>query len=354
MTTSIANALNKALAPNGNMELVTQRKLSREHYQSEAGTATIEAMNLSTDIAPLLSNPMETLDQLANLAPASEYFASNAILGSLGYTVCNSLLWTFRRANAKPKPEEPTVDIFNGSYASMFEKRADREMSEDNGHAALPEFDSLALTGVYMQMLYMQRGNPDYSGKYPAKMPHEIIHEMQVQDRDREIAAAYGVVEQLQLDASPAARAIKAARTRAAVAIDEHKARVHKVELDYVLTCLQRTMPERLTDEAWSAIPLYIQYKWSVAVYKQTVKAVAQELEAKKRDSDRLDCLYDIVNALHLELEAAARTAEVRTAFDQGRLDERHDIMIKEVAEPAQVDTTPARSRFAKAPAPLH
>ncbi|WP_025915502.1 hypothetical protein [Herminiimonas sp. CN] len=326
-------------------DVVMQRAMSNKHYQSAAGSATVEAMNMSSEIkydnrgnqlasidtAPLLTNPMEYLDSLVSLAPASEYFATNTIVGSLGYSVCSQLLWAYRKANARAKLPEPTIDIFNGSYADMFEKRADKEMSEDDGHMALPEFDVTVLTGVYMQMLYMQRGNPDYAAKYPPKMPHELIHKMQTNDRDKELDVAYDTIEKARRAASPARYAIEAKRSSSAQAIDEHKARVHKVEMDYVLSSLRDTVPTRLTDDLWVSIPLHVQYRWSVSVYNQVVSAIDQEERRKDRDSDRIDHLYDIVNALHLELEAAARTAEVRTAFDQGRLGEWEDISVNAV-----------------------
>ena len=307
-----------------------QRAQSVKHYINTASAGTHQAM-MPDDVTPLLTNPLDTLDKLVNLSASAEYFAGSAIVGSLGYTVINQILFAYRKAHAKPKAPEPTIDIFNGTYADMFEKRADKEMSEDNGHASLPDFDATKFTGVYMQMLFMQRGNPDFSARYPAKMPNEILHEMQTQDRTSDVVEAYRALDAKQIDASPAASAIMAEKNKSAKSIDEYQTRVHKAEMDYVLSVLRDAMPERLSDAAWETVPLFIQYKWTMFVYRQAVKALVQESLARERDSDKFDQLLEMVNELHLELEAAARTTQVKLAFENGRLDERHEIVTKEI-----------------------
>lgn len=278
----------------------------------------------------VITNPMDHLDTLINIAPANEYFAANAIVGSLGYSLLNQMLWNFRKLNAKPKAPAPTIDIFNDSYAEKFVRAASEEISEDNGHTKLPEFNATALVGVYMHMLYMQRGNVQFAEQYPVRMPHEILHEMQIQDRTSETAAAYEKIDAAIINASPAALAILAEKKRNMQVVSAHQAKQHEVEQAYILTQLKDAAPERLTEAAWQAIPLYIQYKWTVFVYKQVLKAIVQEQRATDRSTDKFDRLIELVGTIQLELEAAASTSEVKQAFIEERLDERHELIKQE------------------------
>jgi hypothetical protein len=287
-------------------------------------TALLEPCNV-------LTNPMEHLEELASLAPANEYFAGNAIVGSLGYSLLNQLLWNFRKLNAAPKAPDPVIDIFNNSYAEQFERRLADEAMEDNGHSTLPTFDATKLIGAYMHMLYVQRGNFQFSEKYPTRMPHEILHEMQTQDRSNEVNKAYEELEAKMIEESPAANAIRAEQNRAKRALAEHQVKAHKAEQAYVLSLLQKEIPARMTEADWQSIPLYIQYKWTVFVYKQLLKAIVQEQRVSDRSDDKFERLLEMVNTVQLELEAAARTSEVKLAFEEERLDERHELLTKEV-----------------------
>lgn len=285
---------------------------------------------LATAISDTITNPTEHLDRLCSLAPSAEYFAAGSILASLGYSVINQQLFKYRKEHAAKKPEVPTVDWNNDTYAEMFERRLDADMSADNGHTALPEFDALSLTGVYMGLFHMQRGNLAYAGKYPPKQPQEILHEMQTQDRTIEIREAQRALDDARIAQSPARAAILAARTKGETALTEYQVRTHKAEMDYVVGALKGTIPERLTNDRWISIPLYIQYKLTFFVYSQVIRAAAQEANAFKRDDDKFEQLMELADIIHLELEAAARTAEVRFAFSSGRLDERFDLTVKE------------------------
>jgi hypothetical protein len=315
-----------------------QRSKGVDAYIAEAGKVDFVP---ETKAAPVLSNPREVINRLASIAPASEYFAMSAFASSLGYYVINQMLYRFRGANRPVAVPAPTVDIFNDSYATMFEKRSEEESSKDNGFTRLPDFDAVPLAGVYMHTLYQQRGNLDFAAKYPVRMPHEILHEMQTTDRNAEMAAAYKAVDDKLINASPAAAAIRAAIGTTNQRVDAHKAKQHAVEQTHILTLLKNAAPERLTDEHWSKIPLYVQYKFCMFVHKNITKAIAEEARKYERDTDHMPELIDLLSALQLELEAAARTAEVKFAFEIDRLTDKHELI-----------TAAKQSKFQRAPAP--
>lgn len=285
---------------------------------------------LTTAVSDTLSNPTSYLDTLANIAPAAEYFAANSILASLAYSVINQQLFKYRKDHAQTKSTAPTVDWNNDEYAAKFERRADATMSEDNGHTTLPEFDAIEMTGVYIGLFYMQRGNLTYASKYPPKLPNEILHEMQTQDRSIEIREAQRALDDARIAASPARAAILAARNKGDVALTEYQVKQHTAEMAAVMAALKGVVPERLTDDRWISIPLYIQYKFSFFVYNQVIRAAAQEANAFKRDDDKFEQLMELADTIYLELDAASRTAEVRYAFSSGRLDERFDLHVVE------------------------
>lgn len=324
-----------------------QRAASAKQYQAVADSGTHEAKTMLMDIAPILSNPVQYLDRLVCIAPSAEYFAQSAIMASLGYAVINQHLFAYRKAHAKAKTELPDIDWFNGQYADSFEDRIDAEMSADNGHAKLPDFDAIPFTGIYMQLFRDQRGNSQYSAKYPPRAPNEIIHEMQTNDRGNEIRKAARELDEALIAASPARRAIMAELNKTKRALDDYQVRQHKAEMAYMVPLLQNVMPGRLTDAMWATIPLFIQYKLTYFVYNQATKAAANESSQRAREGDKFEELLEMVDAIHLELEAAARTAEVRLAFESNRIDEKYALPSKDDAEiEVKPQVTMARAAF--------
>lgn len=319
----------KALVTNSSVNKLITGSVKEQNNDLHIGSERFDASTL-TKPSGLLTNPMEHLDALISIAPANEYLAGNAIVGSLGYSILNQLLWSYRKSNAKEKAPTPTIDIFNETYAEKFERQASEDMSKDSGHSKLPKFDATQLIGIYMQMLYIQRGNLQFSEKYPVRMPHEILHEMQVQDRQTETAAAYEVLDNAIINTSPAAAAVFAEKKRSLQVVDAFKAKQHKVEQDYILNQLKQAAPEHLSEAAWQVIPLYIQYKWTMFVHKQIIKAIVQEQRATDRSFDKFERLLELASTIQLELEAAARTAEIKQAFAEERLDERHELLKNE------------------------
>ncbi len=324
-----------------------QRAASAEHYIATASKGTHEAM-LPTTIAPLLTNPMTRLHELHKLSDSAEYFAANGIVGSLGYSVVTNLLWDYRKRNMPEAAPAPSIDIFGGEFQELYAAQAKDVAMVDNGYAKLPDFViTKTLQGVYMNLLYAQRGNPSPTAlKYPVTMPNQVLHEMQTRDRTAELNAAIQVQEDAELAASPARHALAAATSGTKKAFDEHQVRMHKLEQESVLKALRDTLPEPLSNAAWESIPLYVQYKWTMSVYNQAVKAFAYERALPKRDSDKISRLLDMISEMHLELEAANRTAEVRLAFDLGRLTERHGLITEAATAKAQSTRVIAAAKF--------
>jgi hypothetical protein len=303
---------------------------------NETATKPIDAFNKSDsrevfnykgeEIVSVISNPMDHLDALARLAPRSEYFAASAIVGSLGYSVINQLLWQHRKASATTRLEAPTIDIFNDDYGDTYERMATEQAMHDIGMESLPNFDALKLIGAYKKLLRHQMGNIIQARDFPVRKPHEILHEMLNGERAKseELDAAYAAITEEEIKASPAAKAIREAIERRKANLAVHDLAKEKSETEYVLSELQKAMPEDLDDEKWAEIPVWMQYKLTTMIHRQVVNAVASESANRERDTNNLSELIELCSVVQLELEAAGRTSEVKLAFVQQRLTERH------------------------------
>lgn len=285
------------------------------------------------ETATMLTNVNTRFNELVCIAPRNEYFAGNAVCISLGYTILNQMLWKHRRDNSVKAPE-PTIDYLNDAYGEMYEQRATDAQMHDNGMDKLPVFDAIPLLGVYKNLLRMQVGNTAYAADFPVRMPHEIVHEMLTKENDQQLAQAYASLTAQEIAQSRAAQAIGAAMAKLTSSQKERNISKNKAEMDFVLNEFKNKCPDKLTDEVWATIPLWVQYKLVCSVFKQVVKAIAVETRKEPTGSANRDRLLALVDEMYLELEAASKTAEIKLAFALERLDERHDVLAKKVEAP--------------------
>lgn len=296
-------------------------------------------------VPTLLSNIDTTLNALAAVAPKSEYFASNGIVTSLGYYVANQLLWEFRRTNAVIA-DTPLGDVTDDGHiypTSRSDPKAD--FMHDAGMQELPRFNALPLVGVYKTLLHMQKGSV-YASDFPVTTPNEILAKLITGEREEETRKAYEAVGNVEINASRAAAAIKhqiAARIAARPVFTDR----NKHEMQAVLDTIKKTAPETLTDDLWTGIPVWVQYKFSMSVFNQVIKAIAYDTTINPEGSDTRTRLLTMADELMLELEAANKHPDVKLAFALDRLSDRH---VLETKEP--VVAAPPATQFTRAPAP--
>jgi hypothetical protein len=312
-----------------------QRAASAAHYINTAANGTHEAMIIG-EVAPILTNATTRMDELVKFSESADYFAANGILASLGWNVINGLLWNFRQRNATAAAPEASVDAF----ADMINTRSGRgeqdRMSTDNGFDATERFDYTQdfCVSVYKQLFFNQKGSTvQAAAKFPPTAPHVVLHEMQVGNRDKELSEAVSEFKKEQLQKSPARLELEAATAVTKKVFDAHQTKMHKLEESYVLNEIKRVLPEELTDANWAMFPLIAQYKWTFSVYRQVIKAYGYESSLDAPDEHKLQQLADLAGEMRLELEGAARTKEIRLAFTNGQLTDKHELMtsVKEV-----------------------
>lgn len=297
-------------------------------------------------ITPILSNIDSTLNALAALAPKSEFFASNGIVTSLGYYVVNQLLWQHRSANSAIA-DTPIGDVCDDGFVYPESRTSSKDQFMiDAGMQELPRFNALPLVGVYKSLLRMQVGSV-FAPDFPVTQPNEILARLITDQREEETRKAYEAMGNAEIGLSRAAAAIKtqmAARITARPVFTDR----NKVEMAYVIDTLKKTAPEPLTDDMWAGIPIWVQYKFSMSVFNQVIKAITYETMIEPNGSYKRTELIKLSDELMLELEAANKHRDVRLAFALGRLSERH---VLETVEP--VVQAPAEApKFQRAPAP--
>jgi hypothetical protein len=321
--------------------------LATKDYIAHAGDAAAAALAPAATSSMLLYNVIDYIDELEPLSPIGAYLARNAISMSLGFAVISQLRRELRNAN---QPQAPAADIdVLGKYQALFDQERERDRTEELGYVALPPFDAKPLAGVYMHMLYEQRATFQFADRWPVRMPHEILHQIQEGGPNAGLAEAYHAL-QLQVlgPDNPALGRIMADKARIAAVRSEQDKVAFAAERAYVLQTLQDTRPEPLTDEVWHEIPLYMQYRFSTMAFNQVCKATSVESLSRDVDYTRLGQLGQVAAHMCLEIEAAFKTAEVQAAFEQKRLDSRHDIRVALPTTPP----APAAPTMRRAPPP--
>ncbi len=96
---------------------------------------------------------------------------------------------------------------------------------------------------------------------------------------------------------------------------DIRSKRKAQVEIDHIHAEIRDTKQVNFDDHVWASIPLWAQYKFTLSVYKQTVAAIAAELEKPADERDHFEALDDLAKTIRLELEGARRSDMVKHAL---------------------------------------
>jgi hypothetical protein len=297
---------------------------------------------LKASFTPLLSNAADHLHELNKIAPRSAFFARASILGTLGYAVCNQLIWANRRSRAAINEAAPDIDIFNDECANKSVVVAGKRNADEQGMVELPEWDAMPLAGVFKSILAHQNGE-QLAKQFRPTMPHEIIRGIFSNNNETEIDAAYAELINKEIGNSAAAEAIRKAMGVLDVKLDAKQIADHKFEENAVLKHLQFVATDDLTDEAWETIPMFVQYRFTYAVYKQALKAFAFIMKTNRRPDESASRLIQMIDTLTLELQAAGRTTQVRLAFDLERMGSTENI-VTEIESAPGADMAPTNT----------
>lgn len=262
--------------------------------------------------APLLTNAVTRLDALAAIAPDREYLCANGIVTSLGYYIANALLWEFRNAN-KVNTEDDEV-IPEGIAPRVTDV-------SDLGLSQLPRMDGKQFLAAYKRLYFMQKGSA-YAANMPPKKLKDIALEMITNGKVDQVKREYDRLHAAELSTSKSAAAIQHKMANRAQSTTQFTKR-NEAELAYIVDTFNFVAHDALDDELWQQMPLWLQYKYCVMIYNGIIQQIAIDI-ARDEQHERRQVLLNMADDILLELEAAARKAEVKQAFAEGRLDERH------------------------------
>jgi hypothetical protein len=291
------------------------------------------------EILPMISNLNVHMDELHAISGRNAYFALNAVCNTLGYSIVNQMLWKNRKEQQRMSVDAPTIDIFNDEAAEAMDIESARGFAGDLGFTTLPEFNAIPLTGAYKRILQLQRADFTLSKDFPATMPHEILHRLQ-QPQEQGVNDEYVKFMEKEIESSAAADAIKNAVKALGTKLDEREQAKKNNENDIVLKQIQGYLSEQLSDELWEGIPQYMQYRLVFPIYKQAIKALAFLIAKDKKPDAAVSRLLKLIDTITLELQGAARTEELKMAFDMERMGSAENLNVV-VAEPeaAEVET---------------
>jgi hypothetical protein len=293
---------------------------------AKKSTQAVQLEVTVSSFTPIINNVMESLNELNNVAPRAAFFARASILGSLGYAVCSQLIWNNRRARLHINEAAPDIDIFNNERADASVEVASKRNASEQGMVELPDWDATPLAGVFKSMLAEQCGEA-LAKQYKPTMPHEIIRGIFSNNNEVELDSAYADMINREIGSSSAADAIRKAMGVLDNKLNDKQIADHKYEENTVLSHLQFVATDNLNDQAWETIPLFVQYRFAYAVYKQSLKAFAFLMRTNRRPDESATRLIKLIDSLTLELQAAGRTPEVQLAFDLERMGSTENIV---------------------------
>ena len=279
---------------------------------------------------PTISNPMLYIDELSKKNPFWGDVAMRTFTQAIGYYSVSAILWAFRKRNQEPTVKSD-IDAFNGALADIKKKEFDEEVTEMQGNRNLPFVEGEKLVSAY-KYLFVQCAKSATEVSFDLPSPAVLYGRLMERDTDRAIVQeAYETFQMERFKGSAVSKDVLARMERNKVRDDIRSKRKAQSEIDHIHAVIRDTQQATdFDDYVWSSIPLWAQYKFVLSVYKQTVAAIAAELEKPADERDNFEALDDLAKTIRLELEAARRSEQVKLAFEKNALKiENHELSVQ-------------------------
>lgn len=294
--------------------------------------ALVNAEVIIQEASAKLSNPMDTIDELAKANPFWGGVALRVLTNTIGYSAVNAVLWEYRKRNQVPTITS-TIDWFNDEMAEKQAKEENDENFEEQGHSKLKFVDGHKMIGPYKYLFMLVAQSDDSNMQLPS--PAALYERMRQRDQERdEVNAAYETFEMERFKNSPNYEYIKARQEKNKTKSDIRAVRKAQSEIDHIHSELREVKYEVFDENVWASIPLHMQYRIMRSVYNQVIAAIANEMEKPAEERVHIDTLNDLGDSVLLELEAANRDPEVKLAFEKEVLKDTH-ALLKRTPTPA-------------------
>lgn len=280
---------------------------------------------IGSDSKMILSNPMETIDDLKKMSPFWANVALRVLTTTIGWYAVNSVLWAYRKRNQEPKVNS-SIDWLNDSIAQMKEKENNEAVREEQGFNNLPFVAGESLIGVY-KYLFVEVSHEQTIASMEMPTPAVLYSRMQRERDGDAIMAEYEKFENERIKNAASFKYLEAAIRERNGQQSVRLQNKMQSELDHIHRELQAVQMQPLTNDVWITLPLWAQFKIVRSLHKQVIKAVLAEDDKKPEERIHKLDIIEIGNTVLLELEAADREPMVREAFDKGVLKEQHALL---------------------------
>ena len=304
-----------------------KQKLSKA-LKADQAKATREAKQEKVFV---ISNIADAIDQAGTLDPMLGYKVMHNFVRSLSYYTLSGLLWAYRKAGRKASFEIASgIDPMNDGSAEQDEAVARAANMEEIGFEQLGTFDAVPFVGVYKKYYRLLSCDP-YGTKDPVEPVKSILANVIGGRNDEVLQAAYE--EEAKKHQSPIDTALAKRTTEVKARVAAIDAQRQQVEADYVLREMLGIKQCDLSSHLWTTVPLWLQYKWTAGLYNALLTQIAFINATQQYPDASMDNVKALAETLHLELECAARNSEVKLAFIEGRLEERHRLIKNPINE---------------------
>lgn len=293
-------------------------------------TARIEGAQVNieelTQRPPLLSCPIDYIDELAKLNPYWAAVAMRVLCSTVGWYAVNTVLWDYRKENAKPKVTSD-IDFMNNMLADVQAREHDEVVQQAQGLRKLAFVNGKTLIGGYKYLFGQVAASQIDVGNMDMPSPSMIYARMQQARDERQVTEAYEKFEAIQYKDNPNIPYIKARaeqRQKQLARIQENRG---QREIDHIHTVLRDAPLEVFGDGVWARVPMWAQFKMNRSLHKQVISAIVNEDEKESHERIHKEELMKLGETILLELQAADREPEVRLAFDTDVLKEQHALV---------------------------
>jgi hypothetical protein len=298
------------------------------HTTVLAGALANAGVITSNAPTSVLSNPMEYIDDLSRLNPFWGGVALAVMCSTIGYYAVNAILWEFRKRNQSPETKSG-IDYLNETLADEHIRKVADNNQQEQGHDKVPFVPGEKFIAAYKYLLMLVTADPTRTDRMETPTP-AVLYQRMTEANDEQRAIKAKVYESFQMERykdSPNFTYIKQKLERKSI-VDTQRAVIKaQHELDHICKVIRDTRYNVFDDGTWNDLPLWAQYKALKGIHNQVISAIVNEDEKEPDQRLARDELDLLGRTLLLELEGAARSSEVKLAFDREVLKEQHALV---------------------------
>lgn len=293
------------------------------HLEAVINNARVSAEH--DNCACLFENPLRTVDKIAAYSPFHGFTAMSSVCNSLGWYVVNALAWEYRITNKRETTSD--IDIFADGLNDQDAEIQTSLNTVETGHAVLPKVNGMFFVAAYKGLLGSLRGYTNFDlSRLP--LPNLIYNQMMAGNKNNALNIALDEYMQKLVSQSTAHADINKSLSRRREKQADRSEATEKLELEHIMLSLQTSHRDSFNDGTWAMLPIWAQYKICFNIRQQVIEALTSEMRKQPAERKHEFDLMELLDECDLELRSASSNAEIKLAFEQGKLDAaKHTVM---------------------------